>query len=61
MKDIAVMAVQGKDFSVSNVDQIFGHNSYEKSLELANQLKASGQKINMIYFMASGIDISNDR
>jgi hypothetical protein len=61
MKDIAVMAVEGKEFAVAHVDQIFGHNSYEKSLEMARQLKSTGQPINMIYFMASGIDISNDR
>jgi hypothetical protein len=61
MKDIALMAVKGKEFALASVDQIYGHNSYEKSLELAHQLKASGQKINMVYFLGSGIDIANDR
>ncbi|MFM2134640.1 MAG: hypothetical protein RL021_40 [Bacteroidota bacterium] len=61
MKDIAIMAIEGKEFAVAHVDQIYGHNSYEKTLEMAQQLKASGQPINMIYLMASGIDISNDR
>jgi hypothetical protein len=61
MKDIAVMAVEGKEFAVAHTDGIFGHNSFEKCLEMANQLKSTGQPINMIYFMASGIDISNDR
>lgn len=61
MKDIAIMAIKGKEFALANVDDIYGHNSYEKSLEMAKQLKASGQKINMVYFLASGIDIANDR
>ncbi|MEY4593822.1 MAG: hypothetical protein RIQ47_232 [Bacteroidota bacterium] len=61
MKDIALMAIKGKEFALANVDEIYGHNSYEKCLEMANQLKASGQKINMLYFLASGIDIANDR
>lgn len=61
MKDIALMTVKGQDFAVGSVDQIYGHNSYEKSLEIAQQLKNSGQAINMIYFLASGIDIDNDQ
>lgn len=61
MKDIALMAIRGKEFAVASVDQIFGSNSYEKSLELARSLKAKSDKINMVYFLASGIDISNDQ
>ncbi|MFM9026876.1 MAG: FIST signal transduction protein [Bacteroidota bacterium] len=61
MKDIALMAVTGNEFATATVDGIFGHNSYEKSLELAKELKASGKPINMVYFLASGIDIANDR
>jgi hypothetical protein len=61
MKDIALMAVKGKEFAVANVDQIYGHNSYEKSLEMAKSLKKQQPGINMVYFLASGIDIANDR
>jgi len=61
MKDIALMAIKGKDFTVGHVDNIFGHNSYEKCLEMARTMKAENPGINMIYFMASGIDIANDR
>jgi hypothetical protein len=60
MKDIAIMAVTGSDFVTAATDGIFGHNSYEKTLELAQKIKASGKPVNMIYFMASGIDIAND-
>ena len=61
MKDIAMMAVKGKEFAVASVDQIYGHNSYEKCLEMAKALKAQSGQINMVYFLASGIDIANDR
>lgn len=61
MKDIALMAVKGKEFALANTDQIYGHNSYEKCLEMANALHEQQKGINMIYFLGSGIDIDNDR
>jgi hypothetical protein len=61
MKDIALMAIKGNEFAVSHVDGIYGHNSYEKTLEMANSLKKQSPNINMIYFLASGIDIANDK
>ncbi len=61
MKDMALMAVQGRDFSLGQVDGIFGHNSYEKTLGMAEKMKAENPEINMIYFLASGIDIANDQ
>lgn len=60
MKDIALMAVKGKEFAVAHVDEIFGHNSYDKTLEMAQSLKQQSPDINMIYFLASGIDIADD-
>jgi len=60
MKDIALMAVKGKEFAVANTDEIYGYNSYEKCLEMANSLQEQQKGINMIYFLASGIDIDND-
>jgi hypothetical protein len=60
MKDIALMAVQGKDFSIAHCDGIYGNNSYMKTLQMANELKAQKSGINMLYFLASGIDIDND-
>lgn len=60
MKDMALMAVKGKEFAVSSCDQIFGSNTYEKTLAMAHALKAKNEKVNMIYFLASGIDIAND-
>lgn len=60
MKDMALMAVQGSEFAVSHVNEIYGHNSYEKTLEMAKDLKAKDPNVNMIYLLASGIDIAND-
>lgn len=60
MKDIAIMAVRGKEFAVASSDGVYGYNSYQKCLEIARELKESKQGINMIYFLASGIDIDND-
>ncbi|MFM7839636.1 MAG: FIST signal transduction protein, partial [Chitinophagaceae bacterium] len=61
MKDIALMAVRGKETAVSWVNDIYGSNSFEKSKEMALQLKQQLPSTNMIYFMASGIDIANDQ
>jgi len=60
MKDMALMAVKGKELAVASVDGIYGKNSYEKSLELAHSLKSQQPNINMVYFLGSGIDIAND-
>jgi hypothetical protein len=60
MKDIALMAISGDEFAVAHVDDIFGNNSYEKSLELAKSLQSQKNGINMVYLLASGIDIAND-
>jgi hypothetical protein len=60
MKDIAVMAIKGKEFAVCSTDQIFGANAYEKTLAMANELKAKDPHVNMVYLLASGIDIDNN-
>ena len=61
MKDIAIMAVQGKDFVVGHSDGVYGANSYEKSVEMAKSMQAQNPDVRFIYFLASGIDIANDR
>ena len=61
MKDVAIMAVRGSDFAVAHVDGIDGCNAYDQAVALAQQLKAAQPGINMIHFLASGIDIANDR
>jgi hypothetical protein len=60
MKDMALMAITGNEFSIEFTDEIYGYNSYEKSLEMAKKLKFASPQVNMLYFLASGIDIAND-
>jgi hypothetical protein len=60
MKDMALMAVKGREFAVASTDGIFGHNTYEKTLEMARQLQKEQPGINMVFTMASGIDIDNN-
>lgn len=61
MKDVAIMAVRGPELAVAQVDGICGDNAFEKSVAMARQLQAAQPGISMVYFMASGIDIANDR
>jgi hypothetical protein len=61
MKDIALMAIKGEEFALAHCDEINGHNSYEKCLAMANDLKSQQSGINMLYFLGSGIDIANDQ
>ncbi|MDQ7074312.1 MAG: FIST N-terminal domain-containing protein [Gammaproteobacteria bacterium] len=61
MKDVAIMAIKGKsELAVAHVEGIYGHNAYEKTVELAEQLKAQNGNINMVLFLAPGIDIADD-
>ena len=60
MKDIAMMAIKGKEFAVAHSNDIYGHNTYEKTLDMAKRLKQEQPAINMIYTLATGIDIDND-
>lgn len=61
MKDIAMMAVKGKDYALVHTNDFYGHNSYEKTLAMAQAMATQKQGINMIYFLGSGIDIANDQ
>lgn len=60
-KDIALMAIKGREFTVASVDGIHGHNAFEKCVELGRALQAQNPAVRFIYFLASGIDIANDR
>ncbi|MEO1171583.1 MAG: FIST N-terminal domain-containing protein [Myxococcota bacterium] len=63
MKGLSLMAVRGPDteWSVASVDDIRGFDSFEKSKSMAQQLQAQASNINMVMFIASGIDIAADR
>ena len=61
MKDVALMAIRGREFAVASVTNIRGDDSFEKAAALGRSLKSQVRGINAVYFMASGIDIANDR
>lgn len=62
LHDMALMAISGpaEEIAVSSVRDIYGHNSYEKGLELALSLKAKTPTASAIYLLCPGIDIAND-
>lgn len=59
--DVALMGISGEGFTVSHVDGLFGSTSFDKGVELARGLQGSPKPVRMIYLLASGIDIANDR
>jgi len=61
MKDIALMAVEGKEFAVAQCDGLNGKNAFAKCEEMARSLKEQDPKVNMVYFLGSGIDTANDQ
>lgn len=62
MKDLAIMAMRCDPYEivVSHVDDMYGHNAEAKARQLAVQALQQNPTINMVYFLASGIDIDND-
>lgn len=61
MKDIALMAITGNEFAVAHVPEISGKTAFEKAQQLAINLKSQSAKINMVYFLGSGIDTDNQQ
>lgn len=59
--DIAIMGLSGDGFTVAQVDGLIGSTSFEKGAELARQLTDTPEPVRMMYLLASGIDIANDR
>lgn len=62
MKDVAIMAIRGADeLAIAHVEDIHGHDSFERAAELGQRLLEQRMGIRFVYFLASGIDIANDR
>ena len=61
LKDVAIMAVRGRQFAVAHVDEINGLTAYAKGADLGRQLKTEQPSLNMVLFLTSGIDIANDQ
>lgn len=60
MKDVALMAVSGRDFAVAHVDGINGRNSAAQARRLAAQIRRQRPDVTMVFLMTPGIDIDND-
>jgi len=62
MHDLALMAVSGPSEEVAffSINEMYGHNSYEKGLELAEGLKKIIPNAKAIYLLCPGIGIAND-
>ena len=61
MHDVAIMAMRGADeLAVASVPEISGTDSRERGAELARQLAEQRPDLNMVLFLASGIDIADD-
>ncbi|MDX1933223.1 MAG: FIST N-terminal domain-containing protein [Capsulimonadales bacterium] len=61
LHDIAALYLRGDGFSVAHIDGLFGSTSFEKGVELATGLLNAPYPVRMVYLLASGIDIANDR
>ena len=61
MKDVAMMAITGNEFSIFHADDVNGCNTFEKSKQIGQRFAEENPDINMMYVIASGIDISNDQ
>ncbi|MEL6545094.1 MAG: FIST N-terminal domain-containing protein [Myxococcota bacterium] len=63
MKGLSMMAVKGPatEWAVASVDDIRGFDSFEKSKQMAEELRQQADGINMVMLLASGIDIAADR
>ena len=62
MHDLALMAVCGpeEEAAYSSINEVYGHNSYEKGRELAESLKSKLPGTKAVYLLCPGIDIATD-
>lgn len=61
LHDIALMGIAGDGLTIAQVDGLIGATSFAKGAELGAQLAAAPHPVRMVYLLASGIDIANDR
>jgi hypothetical protein len=63
MKALAIMAIKGKknEFAVASKDSITSSTSFEVAAQLAQDLKDNIPNINMIHFLPSGFDVTEDK
>ena len=63
MKDVAIMTARCEpgEIVAANVDGLNGNSSFDKGCELGQRLRAQNPGIRQVFFLATGIDISNDQ
>ncbi len=59
MKDLAIMRIRG-EVAVASVDGIDGRSSHELAARMAADVRRQAPGVNMVFLLASGIDIAND-
>ena len=60
--DIVMMGIRGDGLVIAHRDDLFGSTSFERGVELGQSLQQQApQPVRMVYLLASGIDIANDR
>ena len=59
MNDLALMAISGPadEYGISTVNEIYGHNSYEKGKTLAADLKKKTPNAGAIYLLCPGTTV----
>lgn len=60
MRSMAVMAIRGKEFAVAAVDGLSSRNSLILATQVAQEIKAKCDGVNMIYCLTSGLDLCGD-
>jgi len=61
MRSLAIMTVQGKEFSVASADGLNGDNSFELGERVAREIKENHPDVNMLYLLTSGLDLRSDQ
>lgn len=60
MRSMAVMAVRGKEFAAAATDGLNSQNSLTLATQVAEELKAKRDGVNMVYCLTSGLDLCGD-
>ena len=61
MRSLAIMTVQGKEFSVASADGLNGDNSLELGEQVAREVKENHPDVNLLYLLTSGLDLRGDQ
>ena len=60
MRSMAVMAIRGKEFAAAAADGLNSQNSLTLATQVAEDVKAKCDGVNMVYCLTSGLDLCGD-